>query len=116
LRLKHLETGLYSASESGQAFDFGAQPGNVVVPVEAVTALFGLALGGFWFATMVLFSLLSLAGTALWIWMLVEVLTRETDADNNRLVWLLVVLLASWVGALVYLLARRPARIRNLGK
>jgi hypothetical protein len=48
--------------------------------------------------------------------MLVEVLTRETDEENNRLVWTLVIAFTHWVGALIYVLARRQEIVRKLGR
>jgi hypothetical protein len=73
-------------------------------------------LGWFWFLIVMFGTLVGLAGTVLWIWMLVDILTRETDNDNQRLVWALVVVFTHWLGALIYLFARRPDRIRQLGK
>ncbi len=60
--------------------------------------------------------LIGLAFLALWIWAIVEVATKEPGEGNDKVVWLLVVLLASWVGALIYLFVRRPERIRKYGK
>jgi len=60
--------------------------------------------------------LIGIAGAGLWIWMLVEVLTRETEEGNNRLIWALVIVFTHWIGALIYVLARRPERIRKLGR
>ena len=54
--------------------------------------------------------------TVFWIWMLVEVLTKEPSAGNDKVVWLLVVILLHGVGALVYFLVRRPERIRQFGQ
>ncbi|MBM3331167.1 PLDc_N domain-containing protein [candidate division WOR-3 bacterium] len=53
---------------------------------------------------------------AFWVWILVEVLTRETDEGNNRLIWALVIVFTHWIGALIYLLARRQERIHKLGR
>ncbi len=78
--------------------------------------MFGLTLGWLWFTLMFFFGMIGLAGTALWIWMLVEVLTRETDQGNNRLIWALVIIFTHWIGALIYLFVRRRDRIRQLGK
>jgi hypothetical protein len=72
---------------------------------------------GWLYATFIIFAgLVGVAGTALWIWMLVEVLSRETDEGNNRLVWALVIVFTHWVGALIYLFVRRSERVRKLGK
>lgn len=78
-----------------------------------------LAVGTFgwlWLPMFLVGGTLGLAGLALWIWMLVEVLTRETDEGTSRLIWALVIVFTHWVGALIYLLARRPERIRKLGR
>jgi hypothetical protein len=57
-----------------------------------------------------------LAATVFWIWMLVEVATKEPSQGNDKIVWLLVVLFTHWIGALIYFLARRPERIRLFGQ
>ena len=72
--------------------------------------------GWFWLMFCLFAGAVSLAGLALWVWMLVEVLTRETDDGNNRLIWALVIVFTHWVGALIYLLVRRQERIRKLGR
>jgi hypothetical protein len=78
-----------------------------------------LFVGGFvWFYAMfvLLAAGVGLAGTALWIWMLVEVLQRETDEGNQRLIWTLVIVFTHWIGALLYLAIRRKERVAKLGK
>lgn len=59
-------------------------------------------------------ALFGIAGTVLWIVFLVEVLQKETDENNVKLVWALVIIFTGWIGALIYLLVRRPQRIRQL--
>ena len=51
-----------------------------------------------------------------WIWMIVEVATKEPSQGNDKIVWLLVVIFTHWIGALIYFLARRPERMRLYGK
>ena len=72
--------------------------------------------GWLWLTMCLVGGTIGLAGLALWIWMLVEVLTRETDEGSNRLIWALVIVFAHWIGALIYLLVRRQERIRKLGR
>jgi hypothetical protein len=72
--------------------------------------------GWLWLVFCLVAGTVGLAGLVLWIWMLVEVLTRETDEGNNRLIWTLVIVFTHWIGALIYLLVRRQERIRKLGK
>uniref|UniRef100_A0A7C1SS24 PLDc_N domain-containing protein n=1 Tax=candidate division WOR-3 bacterium TaxID=2052148 RepID=A0A7C1SS24_UNCW3 len=57
-----------------------------------------------------------IAAKVLWIWMLIDALIHETDECNMRLLWTLVIIFTHWLGALIYLLVRRPERIRKLGK
>jgi len=72
--------------------------------------------GGLWLMICVFGGLFGLAAAAFWIWMLVEVLTRETDEGNTRLIWALVIVFTHWIGALIYLFARRQERIGRLGR
>jgi hypothetical protein len=72
--------------------------------------------GWLWLTMWLVGGTIGLAGLVLWIWMLVEVLTRETDEGSNRLIWALVIVFTHWIGALIYLLVRRQERIRKLGR
>jgi hypothetical protein len=58
---------------------------------------------------------LGIGAIILWIWMLVECATKERTEGNDKLIWILVIVLAGWIGALIYLLARRPKRIEQFG-
>jgi cytochrome bd-type quinol oxidase subunit 2 len=46
---------------------------------------------------------------AFWVWMIVDCVTHEKDA-NNRTPWLLVVVLAGIIGALLYCFVRKLPR------
>ncbi|HYJ80762.1 MAG TPA: PLD nuclease N-terminal domain-containing protein [Longimicrobiaceae bacterium] len=52
---------------------------------------------------------------ALWSWALLECWSKESVQDSTRLFWTLVILLVPVIGALLYLIVRRPQRIRELG-
>ena len=41
-------------------------------------------------------------GIGFWIWMLVDAALRKFDNDSERVVWILVVILAQGVGAIIY--------------
>lgn len=58
----------------------------------------------------------SILGVALWIWMIIDCATNEPSEGSDKIVWLLVIVLLGWLGALIYFFARRPARIRTLGR
>ena len=61
-----------------------------------------LVLGMFFFI-----GLVSLALTAFWIWMLVDALTNKSLKDNDKLIWVLVVVLTHFIGALIYFFVGR---------
>jgi hypothetical protein len=61
-------------------------------------------------------ALFVIAATAFWIWTLVDCVKNEPSEGNDKIVWVLVIVLAHWIGALVYLIVRRPERRRLLGK
>jgi len=67
-------------------------------------------------AAILLIVVLAIGGTVLWIWMIVDCATKEKAEGNEKLVWILVIVLTHWVGALIYLLARRPKRVREFGE
>ncbi len=55
-------------------------------------------------------------GFAFWVWMVVDCATNEPAEGNEKLVWILVIVLAQFVGALIYFFVRRPKRRRLLGR
>lgn len=57
-----------------------------------------------------------LVSTVFWIWMLVDCATKEPSEGNDKIVWVVIIVLTHWLGALIYLLARRPERIRKYGR
>jgi hypothetical protein len=62
--------------------------------------------------------LLLVAGGAavFWIWMIIDCATREPAEGNERLIWILIIVLAHWIGALIYFFVRRPKRIELYGR
>ena len=55
-------------------------------------------------------------GFVFWAWMLVEAATKEAAESQDRLIWVLVVLLGAVLGAAVYFFFRRPQRKAALGR
>jgi hypothetical protein len=47
---------------------------------------------------------------------LIDLLTKETDENNQRLIWGLVVGLTYAIGAILYLIIRRPERLKTLNR
>lgn len=60
--------------------------------------------------------LMGIAVTVLWLWMLVDCVGKEPAEGNSRIVWILVIILIPWIGALLYFFARRPKRVKMYGK
>jgi len=58
---------------------------------------------------------IAIAGFVFWIRMLVECVTREPDEGNDKLIWILIIVLAGWLGALIYYFVRRPRRMIDAG-
>lgn len=71
-------------------------------------------------AMMIVFELLlfsvALAGTAFWIWMLIDCATNEPPSGNDKLMWVLIILFAHMVGAIIYYFVRRPQRQSLYGR
>ncbi len=61
------------------------------------------------------FAGLGLVAFAFWIWMLVDCVTKEPSEGNEKIVWVLIIVLLNWLGALIYLIVRRPQRIKQCG-
>lgn len=57
-------------------------------------------MGGFWLAVPLI--------AGFWLWMLIDVLTKQTE---DKMVWLLVVLLLGPLGALLHYLMARKKRL-----
>ena len=54
--------------------------------------------------------------TVLWIWVLIDCIKNESTEGNERIVWVVVIAVTHWIGALIYLIARRPQRKALLGR
>lgn len=63
----------------------------------------------------VAFLVLMLLGTAFWVWMLVDCATKEPSHGNEKLIWVLVIILTHWIGAAIYYFVRRPSRMAATG-
>lgn len=56
------------------------------------------------------------AAVLFWVWMIIDCATREPAEGNERLIWILIIVLAHWIGALIYYFVRRPKRIDLYGR
>lgn len=55
-------------------------------------------------------------GGIFWVFVLVDCLRNEPSEGNEKVLWVLVILLTTFVGAVLYLILRRPKRIQQYGK
>jgi hypothetical protein len=62
------------------------------------------------FIGMLVFGLVALL---FWSWMLVDCLMHETSEGNDKILWVLVIVLTNGIGALIYFFVRRPQRKRE---
>lgn len=70
-----------------------------------------LGFGVLWMLFVGLMVIIGILGMILWIFMLVDVAKRESLTSNERLLWVLVIVLASYLGAIIYyFMVRRPAK------
>ncbi len=63
-------------------------------------------------AELVYLLLLLVLPAIFWIWTIVDCVMHEPEG-NDKLVWLIVIVLIGIIGSLIYCLVRRPARIRE---
>ncbi|MBN2621627.1 PLDc N-terminal domain-containing protein [candidate division WOR-3 bacterium] len=59
---------------------------------------------------------ITVLGAIFWIWMIVDCATNEPSEGNDKVIWILVVILAGWIGGAIYYFVRRPERIKKFGK
>lgn len=67
------------------------------------------------FLIVLMFMGIGIGGLVLWIWTLIDCINNETDEGNERVIWVVVIAAAQLIGALIYLIVRRPKRIAILG-
>lgn len=73
---------------------------------SAGAALFGL---GF----LCCFGLIGLLLFGFWLWMLIDCCVKTFPKENDKLIWILVIVLANWIGALVYFFVGRPKGVKG---
>lgn len=62
------------------------------------------------------FGAVGILGTVFWIWMIIDCATNEPSEGNDKLIWILIIVLTHWVGGLIYFIVRRPQRIERFGR
>ena len=65
-------------------------------------AIVGLLFVMLWFMFIIGIILFGLLTTAFWIWMLVDAAKRTFKKDDEKIMWILILALTGFVGALIY--------------
>ena len=65
----------------------------------------GALLGGG--VCMLVFAVLGIAILAFWVWALIDAIKNPRLTDNERLIWIIVILLTNSLGAVIYLIVGR---------
>jgi prolipoprotein diacylglyceryltransferase len=60
--------------------------------------------------------LIALFGTVFWIWMIVDCAANEPSEGNDKVMWIVIIVLTNLIGAAIYYFARRPERMRVVGR
>jgi Na+-driven multidrug efflux pump len=50
-----------------------------------------------------------------WLWMLIDCATNEPETGNNKVIWIIIIVFANLIGAVIYWLFRRDQRIAEAG-
>lgn len=74
--------------------------------MDAPTVETGAGMAGMCFGLVGL--LIGLAVFAFWLWMLIDAIKHTPSENNLRLIWILVIILAGIIGALIYFFVQRP--------
>jgi hypothetical protein len=72
-----------------------------------------MTIAALFFLVFIAFILIS---TVFWIMTLIDCASNEPSEGNEKIVWILVIIFAHFLGALIYRLARRPERLRQYGR
>ncbi|MCL1885193.1 MAG: PLD nuclease N-terminal domain-containing protein [Dehalococcoidia bacterium] len=76
----------------------------------------GIAIGIVWIISLLIIAVISLLSLGLMIWALVDVLRRENVRGDNKIIWVLVILLASVIGPIIYLAIGRSDKNKREGQ
>lgn len=57
-----------------------------------------------------------MAGFVFWIWSIIDCAQNEPSEGNDKVIWIIVILILQLIGSLLYVIARRPERIRKFGR
>ena len=62
----------------------------------------------FWMPGPLEFAVFTLVSFLIWLWMLIDCITRTPSEGNRKLIWILVIIFTGIIGALIYAFVQRP--------
>lgn len=81
------------------------QAGSEELAAGIVALIMGLLLAGFfslYFLFIALIIGINVGGIIIWILMLIDCVKRDFPNKDDKMIWVLVIALTSWIGALIY--------------
>lgn len=85
-----------------QALDEAQNNAAAAVVATTGAAAVGIGLIIFWL-------IFGVIGFALWLWALIDVIRRQFKDPNNKILWLVLIIVIPWIGSIVYLIAGRKS-------
>ena len=72
---------------------------------------------GLLFIPLIMFCLvLAISFSAFWIWMIIDCAKRNFKNDNEKIVWILIIVLAQFIGALIYFFVIKLPNNKHISK
>ena len=50
-----------------------------------------------------MFLVIAIGGTILWIWTIVDCATKEPSEGNDKIIWIIIIVFTNWIGSLIYI-------------
>lgn len=85
----------------------------IPIIIGILISVYGIILG---YPINVLIAIIFALLFAFWLWVLVDCATREPSQDNDKLVWVIIIVFTHFIGALLYYFIRRPKRKAEYGE
>ena len=92
----------------------GFSSGSIRDGISNMFSTFFASLGGG--LGLILVLACSFAPLIFWIWTIIDCVQNEPSAGNDKIVWLLVIFFTNFIGALLYIIIRKPERKRLYGR
>lgn len=73
----------------------------------AVATTTGTGLVALGVGMIIFWIIFGIGGFALWLWALIDVLRRDFKNPNDKILWIVLIIIIPWIGSIVYLAAGR---------